>query len=113
MPSEKTAMTVAEAGRKGGRTTVARYGREHYEEIGKKGGSKVREAFKAMQAASKGGSGTVADQIVAKIRRWPQRNWTSADFGDIKCAPGTLHTMLRRMVRRGQLVNGPNGYRLP
>ena len=33
-------MTVSEAGRKGGETTSERFGREFYEEIGKKGGKK-------------------------------------------------------------------------
>ncbi len=32
------AMTVREAGRRGGATTQARYGREFYQKIGKKGG---------------------------------------------------------------------------
>ncbi len=36
-------MTVREAGRKGGETTSERYGPEFYEEIGHKGGQKVRE----------------------------------------------------------------------
>jgi len=41
MPEKsKGAMTVSEAGRKGGETTSERYGHEFYEEIGKKGGQK-------------------------------------------------------------------------
>jgi hypothetical protein len=36
-------MSVAEAGRKGGNTTKARYGPRYYEVIGKKGGQKVKE----------------------------------------------------------------------
>jgi len=35
---EKGAMSVSEAGRKGGLSTRERYGPEFYEEIGKKGG---------------------------------------------------------------------------
>ncbi|HAL27450.1 MAG TPA: general stress protein B, partial [Chloroflexi bacterium] len=38
MPKTKGAMTVAEAGRKGGATTAQRHGPEFYEQIGKKGG---------------------------------------------------------------------------
>ncbi len=61
--AEKGAITVREAGRrggtstkkrygpdfykgigkKGGETTKQRHGREHYEKIGKKGGAKVRQ----------------------------------------------------------------------
>jgi uncharacterized protein len=40
---EKGKMTVSEAGRKGGKTTAKKYGREFYEEIGHKGGQKVKE----------------------------------------------------------------------
>jgi len=36
-------MTVREAGRKGGETTKRRYGPRFYEEIGKKGGHRVRD----------------------------------------------------------------------
>jgi general stress protein YciG len=41
--SPKGAMTVAEAGRKGGLTVRDERGHEFYEEIGRKGGQKVRE----------------------------------------------------------------------
>ncbi len=41
--SEKQHMTVAEAGRRGGRRTAETHGREFYEEIGHKGGQKVKE----------------------------------------------------------------------
>ena len=40
---KKGAMTVSEAGRKGGETTSSRYGHEFYEEIGHKGGQKVKK----------------------------------------------------------------------
>jgi len=39
--TRKGKMTVAEAGRKGGRKTASTHGREFYEEIGRKGGEKV------------------------------------------------------------------------
>ncbi len=42
----KGEMTVKEAGRKGGNTTKQRYGEGYYENIGKKGGQKVRELIK-------------------------------------------------------------------
>jgi general stress protein YciG len=40
--SEKGAMTVREAGRKGGEVTAKRHGPQFYEEIGRKGGQKVK-----------------------------------------------------------------------
>ena len=40
---EKGTMTVQEAGRKGGMKTAQTHGREFYEEIGHKGGQKVKE----------------------------------------------------------------------
>jgi general stress protein YciG len=40
---KKGAMTVAEAGRKGGRKTADTHGHEFYQEIGHKGGQRVRE----------------------------------------------------------------------
>ncbi|MBI3946488.1 MAG: Em GEA1 (EM1) [Armatimonadetes bacterium] len=43
MAKEKREMTVREAGRKGGETTSERYGHEFYEEIGQKGGQRVRD----------------------------------------------------------------------
>ena len=39
----KGSMTVQEAGRRGGARTAATHGREFYEEIGHKGGQRVRE----------------------------------------------------------------------
>lgn len=38
-------MTVAEAGRKGGKTTSERRGRDFYREIGRKGGTATAEAY--------------------------------------------------------------------
>jgi general stress protein YciG len=43
MDEKKGGMTVAEAGRKGGIKVASERGRAFYEEIGKKGGQKVRE----------------------------------------------------------------------
>ncbi|RJQ31260.1 MAG: Em GEA1 (EM1) [Actinobacteria bacterium] len=40
--AQKGGMTVQEAGRKGGKTTSKKYGPEFYEEIGHKGGQKVK-----------------------------------------------------------------------
>lgn len=45
-PSEeksKGAMSVRDAGRKGGEVTAQRHGPQFYQEIGKKGGQKVKE----------------------------------------------------------------------
>ena len=47
----KEPLTVAEAGRKGGTRTSALYGSEHYQQIGKKGGARVRELVRAGKAA--------------------------------------------------------------
>jgi uncharacterized protein len=42
-PAPRRAMTVSEAGRKGGITVRDERGHAFYEEIGRKGGQKVRE----------------------------------------------------------------------
>jgi len=39
----KGGMTVGEAGRKGGKSTLKKYGPKFYETIGKKGGQKVKK----------------------------------------------------------------------
>ena len=44
-------MSVREAGRKGGETTKARHGIEHYERIGEKGGQRLRELIDAGKRA--------------------------------------------------------------
>lgn len=49
--SPKGAMTVAEAGRKGGLTVRDERGHEFYEEIGRKGGHKVRDLIAAGKRA--------------------------------------------------------------
>jgi len=43
MQGEKGAMTVQEAGRRGGTRTSQTHGREFYQQIGHKGGQKVRD----------------------------------------------------------------------
>jgi general stress protein YciG len=60
--SAKGDMTVREAGHKGGQmggkkggdTTLERYGPQFYEEIGKKGGQKVRELIEEGKKARRG-----------------------------------------------------------
>ena len=50
--ARKGNMTVREAGRKGGLTTSRKYGPEFYEEIGHKGGQKVKNLInKGKQSA--------------------------------------------------------------
>ena len=44
-PDEPEAMSVREAGRKGGNTTRDRYGSEFFQEIGAKGGRTVSERY--------------------------------------------------------------------
>jgi hypothetical protein len=52
-PKEKEpgAMTVAEAGRKGGRKVKERYGHDFYVKIGTQGGQRVRELLAAGRKA--------------------------------------------------------------
>ncbi len=49
----KGSMSVAEAGRKGGAKTSERHGHEFYEEIGHKGGQKVKELVEKGKQAEK------------------------------------------------------------
>ncbi len=51
MAERKSEMTVREAGHKGGSTTKQRYGEGFYEQIGRKGGQKVRELINRGKAA--------------------------------------------------------------
>jgi general stress protein YciG len=55
---EKGTMTVQEAGRRGGQKTAQTHGREFYEEIGHKGGQRVKELIeegkRAKSVTSKG-----------------------------------------------------------
>jgi uncharacterized protein len=49
----KGAMTVQEAGRKGGMRTAQTHGREFYEMIGHKGGQKVKELIEEGKKAKR------------------------------------------------------------
>jgi general stress protein YciG len=51
---DKGAMTVREAGRKGGRATKARHGPEFYEAIGRKGVQRVRQLVQQAKRAQRG-----------------------------------------------------------
>jgi len=48
----KGTMTVSEAGRKGGQATSRKYGHEFYEEIGHKGGQKVKRLIEEGKKAT-------------------------------------------------------------
>jgi general stress protein YciG len=67
---EKGAMTVRQAGRKGGRSTRARHGPEFYERIGKKGGeaTKERHGPQFYERIGKKGGQRVR-QLVAQAKR--------------------------------------------
>ena len=52
VPKKKGAMSVSEAGRKGGQTVRDKYGHAFYEEIGKKGGHKVRSLIEEGKKAA-------------------------------------------------------------
>lgn len=45
---ERGSMTTAEAGRRGGMATSRKYGHEHYQEIGHKGGQKGGQRVKQL-----------------------------------------------------------------
>jgi uncharacterized protein len=51
--AEKGRMTVGEAGRKGGKSTLKKYGPGFYEQIGKKGGQKVRKLIEQGKRAAR------------------------------------------------------------
>ncbi len=46
-------MSVGEAGRKGGKSTLKKYGPEFYEKIGKKGGQKVKRLIEQGKKAAR------------------------------------------------------------
>ena len=50
---EKGKMTVQEAGKRGGMKTAETHGREFYEEIGHKGGQRVKELIEEGKKARK------------------------------------------------------------
>ncbi len=58
-------MSVREAGRKGGKTTRAKYGAEFYQEIGQKGGKTVSEKYshEHFQSIGRKGGRKVAELI--------------------------------------------------
>jgi general stress protein YciG len=49
--SKKGSMTVREAGKMGGQATKAKYGREFYVSIGRKGGQKIKKLIEAGKKA--------------------------------------------------------------
>ena len=55
--SPKKNITVSEAGRKGGLALLAKYGNQHFVEIGKKGQESLKKRFPGMASewGSKGG----------------------------------------------------------
>ena len=53
MAEKKGKMTVGEAGRKGGKTTLKKYGPGFYQDIGKKGGDKVKKLIESGKKAQK------------------------------------------------------------
>ncbi len=53
MTEKKGKMAVGEAGRKGGKTTLKKYGPEFYQDIGKKGGDKVKKLIERGKRAQK------------------------------------------------------------
>jgi general stress protein YciG len=68
--AEKGAMTVKEAGRRGGVSTKKRYGPEFYQSIGKKGGetTKQRHGPQFYEKIGKKG-GQKVKQLIAKAKR--------------------------------------------
>ena len=65
VPKKKGAMSVSEAGRKGGQTVRDKYGHAFYEEIGKKGGETVKAERGAgfyEQIGKKGGEAVKAER---------------------------------------------------
>jgi uncharacterized protein len=71
-------MSVREAGRKGGKTTRARYGAEFFQEIGAKGGKAVSERYsnEHFREIGRKGGRRVAE-LIARAKRLDQR--TPAD----------------------------------
>ncbi len=68
--AEKGAMTVREAGRRGGRTTKARHGDGFYKSIGKKGGeaTKQRHGHEFYEKIGRKG-GQRMRELIAKAKR--------------------------------------------
>jgi len=59
---EKGKMTVQEAGKKGGMKTAETHGREFYEEIGHKGGQRVKELIEEAKRARESVSRDIAQE---------------------------------------------------
>lgn len=55
---EKGSMTVQEAGRRGGTKTAQTHGKDFYEEIGHKGGQKVKELIEEGKKAKARSAGS-------------------------------------------------------
>jgi len=53
LAEKKGKMTVGEAGKKGGKTTLKKYGPSFYQDIGKKGGNKVKKLIEAGKRTQK------------------------------------------------------------
>jgi general stress protein YciG len=66
-------MSVREAGRKGGKTTRARYGHEFFQEIGAKGGKAVSERYsnEHFREIGRKGGRRVAE-LIARAKRLEQ-----------------------------------------
>ena len=45
VPDREAKLSVAEAGRRGGRRTLERYGHDHFRTIGRKGGEHTRDFY--------------------------------------------------------------------
>lgn len=67
-------MSVREAGRKGGKTTRARYGAEFFQEIGAKGGKAVSERYsnEHFREIGRKGGRRVAE-LIARAKRLDER----------------------------------------
>lgn len=67
-------MSVREAGRKGGKTTRARYGAEFFQEIGAKGGKAVsaRYSNEHFREIGRKGGRRVAE-LIARAKQLPER----------------------------------------
>ena len=67
---DKGAMTVKEAGRKGGRQTKARHGEDFYKQIGKKGGETTKERHGPQHYEKIGRKGGQrVKQLIAQAKR--------------------------------------------
>ena len=74
-PSDEGNMSVREAGRKGGKTTRARYGSEFFQEIGAKGGKAVSERYpnEHFREIGRKGGRRVAE-LIARAKRMDEES---------------------------------------